>query len=72
MNMTFPYPLQPQHIKIIDATFAYCLSQYMCGGIDVCTQYTSREDVLRSVTTCLTTQGLIGDLGYPPTSSVGM
>jgi hypothetical protein len=63
--------MQPEHIKIIDATFYYCLSQYTCGGVDVCATFTNTMGLLNSIESCLAAQNLVGVLGYPPTSDMG-
>jgi hypothetical protein len=68
MDVTYQYLFQPQHQNITEAVFVYCLSAYTCRGVNACTTFTSTMDILNSITSCLTTQGLIGPLGYPPTS----
>jgi hypothetical protein len=48
------------------------LGQYTCGGQDVCAAFSDPMELLKSVNSCLTARGLIADLGYPPTSAIGI
>jgi hypothetical protein len=65
------YELQLHHRTIIDAAFHYCLRQYTCGGQNVCTTFPDTMSILHYVNSCLTSQGLIDELGYPPNASIG-
>jgi hypothetical protein len=67
LSLNLSYALTTQTRKIMDASFYYCLSRYtVCGGQNACTTYSDTMSLLKSVNACLTTQGLIADLAYPP------
>lgn len=66
INFNLSYTLTTQTRKILDASFYYCLEQYLCGSQNACAIYSDTMSLLKSVNSCLTTQGLIADLQYPP------
>jgi hypothetical protein len=72
MSQNLSYALIPEHRKIIDASFYYCLSRYRCGGQNACSLFTDTMGILNSVNACLTAQGLIEELNYPPDFWMGL